>query len=375
MTQAGPDGVADTDARQAAAKALFLEGLAAFNDSRFESAEQCFVDSLERMPGRISTLLNLAATRLKLQRPVDAIAAADAVLAAEPRNVDALQLRAGALARLGLKEQALDAFDGALALDPSLADTWSQRGGLLREAGRLAEAAQAFEQAIARGGDAALNGYYLAAVRGTVPPDAAPAGYIEGLFDDYSASFEQHLIGSLCYRAHVVLIETLAAVRAGPFRSALDLGCGTGLCGALVKPRVGRLTGVDLAARMVARARERGVYDRLEQAEIVAWLGANHETFDLVVCTDVLIYFGDLAPVFAGVRQALATQGLFCFSVELSSDDDVKLKPSLRYAHSEHCLRELAARHGFAVVHLLHAPIREEERHPIDGLYGYLVAT
>ncbi len=212
-------------------------------------------------------------------------------------------------------------------------------------------------------------------MRGTAPPAVAPAEYVEGLFDDYSASFEQHLVGSLCYRAHSVLIETHAAVGAGPFRSALDLGCGTGLCGALIKPLVERLTGVDLAGRMIARARERGVYDRLEQAEIVAWLGTNRETFDLIVRTAVLIYFGDLGPVFTGVRRALATDGLFCFSVELASDDEVKLQPSLRYAHSEHYLRELAARHGYTVVHLLHAPIREEERQPIDGLYDHLVAA
>ncbi len=375
MTQAALEDDADAGIRQASAKARFFEGLAAFNDGRFEDAERCFVASLEALPGRIPALLNLAATRLMLQRPVEAIAAAAAVLATQPDNVDALQMRASALARLGLKEQALDAFDGVLALDPSLADAWSQRGGLLREAGRLAEAAAAFEQAITRGGDAALNGYYLAAVRGTTPPDAAPAEYVEGLFDNYSASFERHLVESLRYRAHTVLIEALAAIRAGPFRSALDLGCGTGLCGALVRPRVERLTGVDLAGRMVALARERGVYDRLEHAEIVAWLGNNRETFDLVVSTDVLTYFGELGPLFAGVRQALAIDGLFCFSVELASDDGMRLQPSLRYAHSEHYLRDLAARHGYIVAHLLHAPIREEERRPIAGLYGYLGAA
>ncbi len=106
-----------------------------------------------------------------------------------------MQLRAGALARLDLYRHALDAYDGVLAIDPNQPDTWRQRDSVLREAGP-----QAFEQAIARGGDVELNGYYLAAVRDDTPPPIAPAAYIEELFDDYSASFEAHLIGGLGYR-------------------------------------------------------------------------------------------------------------------------------------------------------------------------------
>lgn len=372
MSQAGREGESDPGFESAAA--LFLDGVAAFNAGRFEDAERLFVASLDIVPERPSALLNLAATRLKLQRPVDAIAAADVLLAVQPDHVEALQARAGALASLGLHEHALDVYDGVLALDPSLADAWSQRGGVLREAGRLVEAAQAFEQAIARGGDAELNGYFLAAVRGGIAPPTAPAPYIEELFDDYSPSFDEHLVGGLGYRAPSVLADALSALDARRYGSALDLGCGTGLCGALVKPRADRLTGVDLSRHMLDQADARAIYDRLEQAEIVAWLATNREAFDLVVCTDVLIYIGDLSPVFDGVRRALAAGGVFCFSVERddSESKDFSLLPSLRYAHSERYLRELASRHGFAVAQLLHAPLRKEERRTIAGLYGCL---
>lgn len=367
----------ESDPALESAKQLFFDGLAAFEAGRFEAAERLFVASLEVVPGRPSTLLNLAATRLKLRRPVEAIAAADAVLASHADNIDALQLRARALARLGLQAQALDACERALAVDPGHADTWSRRGAALRESGRLAEAAQAFEQAIALGGDTELNRYYLAAVRGAAPPLAAPATYVEQLFDDYSGEFDEHLVGVLGYRGHAVLVDNLQKPGARRFEAALDLGCGTGLCGALVKPRVTRLTGVDLAQHMLERARARDVYDRLEHAEIVAWLGSNRETFDLVVAADVLIYIGDLSPVFAGARRALAPGGEFCFSVELDSDENdesvgFKLQPSLRYAHSERYLRGLASRHGFAVAQLLRAPLRQEEQRTIDGLYCYL---
>ncbi len=360
-----------------AAKRRFFEGLAALQAGRFEAAEDLFLLSLEAVPGRVSTLLNLAATRLKRRRMVEAIAAVDAVLAQQADEIDALSLRAIALARLGLHEQALAAYDRVLAVDPGLAEMWSQRGSLLREMERLDEAAQSFEQAGKLGDDGDLNGYFLAAVARGTPPAAAPPRYIEGLFDDYSGTFDEHLVGVLGYRAHVVIAENLPGLGTRRFASALDLGCGTGLCGPLLQPHVDRLTGVDLAARMLEQARALGVYDLLVHAELVAWLGANRKSFDLVVATDVLIYLGDLEPLFAGVGKALAAGGLFCFSVELAGEDHdgFALQPSLRYTHSERYVRDLAARHGLAATRSLRAPLREDQHESVAGLYCYLTRS
>jgi len=95
------------DAAFELAKRRFFEGLAALQAGRLEDAERAFLASLEAVPGRVSTLLNLGTTRLRLRRPVEAIAAADTVLATQPGDVDALAIRAVALARMGLHTQAL----------------------------------------------------------------------------------------------------------------------------------------------------------------------------------------------------------------------------------------------------------------------------
>jgi len=80
-----------------------------------------------------------------------------------------------------------------------------------------------------------------------------------------------------------------------------------------------------------------------------------------------------LEPVFAGVARVLAPGGLFAFSVEeLPGDEDLRLMPSLRYAHSEAYVRRLTQAHGMQVRHMLRAPIREDQRRPIEGLYVYL---
>ena len=89
------------------------------------------------------------------------------------------------------------------------------------------------------GDDSELNDYFLAGVGGGTPPPAAPPDYVEGLFDDYSDEFDAHLVGVLGYRGPQPAGREPARAAERRFASVLDLGCGTGLCGPLLKPRAG----------------------------------------------------------------------------------------------------------------------------------------
>lgn len=85
----------------------------------------------------------------------------------------------------------------------------------------------------------------------------------------------------------------------------LDAGCGTDLCGPLLRAQARRLVGVDLSSGMVAKARARVGYDELVVAQLTAYLQVHSDAYDVVVSTDTLIYFGDLSPVFAAALGAL----------------------------------------------------------------------
>ena len=357
------------------AKAHFFAALGRQQAGDFAAAERLYRASLSLVPGRASTLINLAAVQLRLARPADALESADAALAAERDSVDALLHRATALAELGHPHEALAAFQRLLAIDPRHGAAWSASGTLLRELDRLAEAAHAFREALRHGADADLNAFYLASVEAGTAPATAPAAYVTGLFDSYADEFDSHLVGALRYQAPRRLIDQLVAACGDDvrFRSALDLGCGTGLCGPLVRPMAARLTGVDLSARMIEKARSLGVYDHLEQGDIIEFLGGSDDRWDLVLAADVFIYVGDLEPVFARLERAMA-EGVFCFSVESLEGDGagLRLLPSLRYAHSAAYLERLASRHGFEVVAMTHAPVREDQGQVIEGLYVIL---
>ena len=353
------------------ARDFFIEGVAHYQAGRLAEAERSFAASLALVPGRASTLTNLGAVRLKLGKVQEAADLLEEALKQDPDNAEALGHRATALAELGQHKDALACADRALSLNDGLGPVWSLRGELLKDLGRYDEAAVSFEKAIAHGGDPQLHRYYLASLTGQDVPPAPPRQYVETLFDHYAEGFDEHLVQVLHYRAPQVLADGLKKMNRR-FGRALDLGCGTGLCGPLVRPLADTLHGVDLSATMVERAAAVGVYDEVVQSDVVSHLQSTPHRFDLVLAADVFIYVGALQDVFAGVARAIEPGGVFCFSVEASTGEDVALQRSLRYAHSRGYIERLAAKYGFEIASTAAQPIREDQQKPIAGLYFWL---
>jgi predicted TPR repeat methyltransferase len=353
------------------ARHFFMEGVAHYQAGRLAEAERSFAASLALVPGRASTLTNLGAVRLKLGKVQEAAELLAEALKQEPDNAEALGHRATALAELGQHKEALACADRALALNAALGPVWSLRGELLKDLGRYEEAATAFENAITHGGDPHLHRYYLASLTGRDVPPTPPRQYVETLFDHYAEGFDEHLVQVLHYQAPQVLAAGLKRMKRH-FTRALDLGCGTGLCGPLVKPMADTLHGVDLSGTMVERAASLGVYDEVVQSDVVSYLQGTPHRFDLVLAADVFIYVGALEDVFAGAARVIEPGGVFCFSVEASASENLALQRSLRYAHSRGYIEGLAARHGFNVASVAEQPIREDQLQPIPGFYFWL---
>lgn len=388
------------------ARRHFFQGIEHFEAGRLEPARAAFETSLTHAPGRPSVLGNLGITLFHLRRLDEAIPLLQQATAADPAYADAwacLGLAHASLARwqdavdaldkasklspqkadllvhkgqcqlrLGRAPEALQTFDRAVAADPQHADAWSARGSLLRELHQLDEAARCFEKALALGADPELTGYYLASVKGAATPPPPPRRYVESLFDDYAADFQHHVVKQLRYQGYERLLRPLVD-EGRRFRRAVDLGCGTGLCGPLIHPLADVLDGVDISQAMLDQTRQLGIYRDLIHADIGSYLESAQGQIDLVVAADVFIYVGDLANVFRGIRRLLAPGGRFAFTVEApASDDDLQLLPSLRYAHSERYIRRLAEANGFRVDDLARAPIRYDQAKPVEGLYVYL---
>lgn len=354
--------------------ALSHSCLALADLGQYTEALACQDALLRLQPDSLPAAYQRCALLNQLGQYQAAVDATDPILARDGDNLEVWWVRAQALQRLGQNAEALAAFEQLLRIDPSLHFAWTQKAGLLKDLGRYAEALAAFKHALALGGDAELCGYFIASLSGQQAPSAPPRAYIEHLFDEYADDFDHHLVKVLGYRAHHFLVEHLKGIGKTHYRAALDLGCGTGLCGPLMRSRVDQLDGVDLSAKMLGKARELGAYDTLRQADLAEYLQATDQRYDLLLSCDVFIYVGALEKVFEGAARVLESGGVFCFSVESAGDsDDFRLLPSQRYAHSERYLRALAASHGLSVVKTLVQPIRQDQQQGIDGLYLYLL--
>lgn len=386
------------------ARQAFLQGVAHFEQDRLPEAQAAFEQALRLAPGRPSVLLNLGVTRVRLGHFEQAVPLLQQALAADERQADAwaalglaqmelgqwpqaLQshLRASDLGaasathemRLGQclahearLPEALSAFERAAALEPGLHEAWSHQGHMLREMDRPADAARCYQRALALGADAPLHQYYLSALGQQALVDHAPAAYVQALFDQYAGDFEQHLVGQLGYQGHRRLIECLPAACPPQFGHVLDLGCGTGLCGPLVRPRARRLTGVDLSPAMIEQSRATGAYDALVQADLLQYLAGEPEPADLVLAADVFIYVGRLEPVFEALGRWVRPGGWLAFTVEEASGPDaVQLQASLRYAHALPYLDALAERHGWRRDVLERAPLRLNQAEALMGCY------
>jgi predicted TPR repeat methyltransferase len=266
---------------------------------------------------------------------------------------------------------ASELFEQALERAPDWAVAWFALGEVREKLGDLDAAARAFRETLAADpADAQGAMARLALIGRGETPGALPQAYVARLFDDYAPRFDKHLTGNLGYRAPALIAEAVSAVAPNRrFVSALDLGCGTGLMGAPLGERVDRLAGVDLSAAMIAKARERGAYDRLVVGDALAMLGREAPgVFDLIVAADALVYFGDLAPLLAAVLTALTANGLFGFSVETWAGDGFKLEPTMRFAHSRSYLEATAREVGLRPLLIQQASTRREAGRDAPGL-------
>jgi predicted TPR repeat methyltransferase len=195
-------------------------------------------------------------------------------------------------------------------------------------------------------------------------------GYVRHLFDQFSADYDSRMLGQLAYAAPRILAELADLVMAGrDDLRILDLGCGTGLAGAVFKAQARQLDGIDLSPAMIEKARARQIYDSLQVADLETALTAPGPAYDLMLAADTLVYLGDLTKVFAAAAGRLAPDGYFLFTLEdAGGDQDFELGPKRRWRHSRAYVRRLAAQAGLIVAGLVDAAPRTEAGKQVPGL-------
>ena len=333
----------------------------------FERAVALRPDFPEAWLGRGNVLCDL-------KRHDEALAAFDQALALRPNLAAAWLGRGNVFYDRKRFADALAAYDRALAADANMTGAWVGRGDALKLLERKSEAITAYQQALQRGGDPDKINFCLAGLGVGASPSTPPQRFVTDLFDHYAENFEHDLVENLKYHSPDVLAGTIKRYAPSNRLDILDLGCGTGLMGNLLRPLARTLTGVDLSENMLDKARQRQIYDNLVRDDLTAFLQKQDGSFDLAVATDVFVYVGDLSPVFPEIRRALRAGALFCFSVEGTDEPDFVLRSTLRYAHSIGYLQKLADQNRFAVEIIEPQVIRRGPSGNIDGYHAVMRA-
>jgi predicted TPR repeat methyltransferase len=302
-----------------------------------------------------------------LDRQEEAIGSFMTALRLKPDFDEACNKIGSAFASRGLLEPAAHWFSLAREINPSATKYLYSFGCVLSLLDRHQQAAEVFNHWVKTEPENPVARHLVSAALGSQSVTIASADYVRVLFDSGADQFDKQL-AKLRYCGPELVVGALLQV-AQPTSTGwdvLDAGCGTGLSGVALKPLARRLIGVDLSAGMLKLAKRRAIYDDLINCDIVDYLRTRGQEFDVVSAADVLTYIGDVSEFFAQAASVLRTGGLVAVATEaLKTDGNYRLNPTGRFSHSQHYLRDIMERSGFAIKHMTDTAMRYESRRPV----------
>ncbi|HET8706931.1 MAG TPA: tetratricopeptide repeat protein [Pseudomonadales bacterium] len=397
------------DAYPEQADSLHFLGLLQYQRGEKQAGLDSVLRSIELNPDHPGWLNNLGNIHLEMQQFDEATAAFRRALELNPDHPEAYGNFGALLKAKGLYEEAEKTYLRAIELNPENADVYNNLGNLMMDTkrtregvayyckaitlmpkhkeakkllgiayytiGEIDKAAQVYREWLEQEPNNPIALHHLAACTKENVPLRAQDDYVETTFDAFAASFDEKL-QKLEYRAPQLIADKLSQVI--PAKQAdltiLDAGCGTGLCGPLVRQYAQQLIGVDLSAGMLEKAKTRGVYDALEKDELTHFIDAHPGEYDVILSADTLVYFGDLSAVMTAAKRALkpnaTVKAQLLFTVEAvpdACDQNYLINPHGRYAHRAAYLEQVVRQAGFTQINIDNVILRMESGSPVRG--------
>jgi SAM-dependent methyltransferase len=105
------------------------------------------------------------------------------------------------------------------------------------------------------------------------------------LYDEWSQTYEQDLVGNLGYTGHLIAARALAEFAPDKAASIIDIGCGTGLVGQTLKALgYGHIDGIDFSEEMLNVARPKAIYQKLVSGDLMKKTVIETNAYQAAVC-------------------------------------------------------------------------------------------
>ncbi len=337
-----------------------------------DTAIYYFKQALTIDPKHKAARSNLAASLLQKNQIEEAIWHYSLYLNLEPFDKEALFNRAHGFMLTGQLHEALDDLKKILTLDNQQVDTHCNLAAIYLKLNNKTAALAHYQIILTLKADHSIAYYMTSALTQQSTPNSAPIEYVKNLFDNYAFQFDTHLQDILSYKTPQLLREQLNPYLENKKYKLLDLGCGTGLSGIGFTDIAEKLMGIDISANMLSKAKEKACYDVLIEKDIISALDDLEPYFDLILCIDTLVYFGDLNQLFAKITLCLQRNGLLAYSIELADKamPHYTLQKTGRYQHTEVYIQELAKKNNLKLLKYLSVAGRQQENQTVKtGLF------
>ena len=356
--------------------ALHFLGLLQFQRGDAQAALQLIGQSLRSAPDNPHAWNNFANMLTVAGHSSDAQKAYRRVISLAPDSAEAYYNLALSLRDDGEPGQVVHFLQQAIVRSPNFFRAYETLAMLCYRLGDTGGAAETYRVWSLRDPDNAKARHMAAATSGANVPPRAADEYVRLVFDSVAQGFDRNL-KNLGYRAPELVATALAehAETRGAPLAVLDAGCGTGLCGPLVRRLCSSLVGVDLSPQMLELARERGSYDDLVVGELCGFMDSRANTFDAIVSADTLVYFGAIDNALAAANNALRPGGVFIATFEAlpgEGAEGYRIEIHGRYAHRESYVRQSLVEAGFERIQLTRQTLRQER---LQDVIGYVAVA
>ncbi|NBX84565.1 MAG: methyltransferase domain-containing protein [Gammaproteobacteria bacterium] len=346
-----------------------------WKNHQLKQALSHFKFNLKQFPFHLETRENLAAFYLEFERMEKAMEQYHIMLHQDSNQLDIEFNLAACLQQKGIYDEAIYHYLHILHLSPRHFDTLYNLGCVHYALNNPKAANFYWQQCLEQQPKHPALLFMTQRMQGLPVNQVHHQAYVKELFNHYATHYENHLMKQLNYKLPQRLDLFLNShFTLNQFQNVLEVGCGTGLCSPIIKPFSQSLIGIDIAEKMIEKAKKCRDYDETHTFDALSYLTQHPQSFDLILAIDVIPYLFDLEAWMRACKQALRPGGYLLFTTEISKTGPFSLEPTGRLSFHPETIQKICIQQQMTIITQERVIARTQNNMPVPELF-YLIQT